>query len=96
MPGLCFTRAAEDDLLAIWVYIAGEDQNAATAVLRDIHTKCLFLAAHPKAGPARPDIAPQLRYGLAGRYLVLYREIEGGIEVVRVLHGARDLRALFS
>ena len=95
MPGLCFTRAAEDDLLAIWAYIADDDQDAATDVLRDIHGKCLFLAANPKAGPARPDIAPQLRYGLAGRYLVLFRETEGGIEVVRVLHGARDLRALF-
>ena len=78
-----------------WAYIADEDQDAATAVLRDIHGRCHFLVAHPKAGPARPDIAPQLRYGLAGRYLVLYRETEGGIEVVRVLHGARDLRALF-
>ena len=95
MSRLFFTRAAEDDLLDIWAYIAVEDRDAATSVLRSIHEKCRFLAANPKAGPARPDIAQEMRYGVAGRYLVLYREIEGGVEVVRVLHGARDWRVLF-
>ncbi|MBI4604738.1 MAG: type II toxin-antitoxin system RelE/ParE family toxin [Planctomycetes bacterium] len=28
------------------------------------------------------------------QHLVFYRPVEDGIEVVRVLHGARDLRAI--
>jgi toxin ParE1/3/4 len=31
-----------------------------------------------------------------GDYLIIYRPIEGGIEIVRVLHGRRDINALFS
>jgi toxin ParE1/3/4 len=31
-----------------------------------------------------------------GNYVVFYRPIENGIEVVRVLHGRRDIAALFS
>ena len=44
-----------------------------------------------RLGPARPDIAANLRYSIVGRYLILYREIRGGVEVVRVVHGARHL-----
>jgi plasmid stabilization system protein ParE len=42
---------------------------------------------------ARPDIAPNLRYLPVRRYLILYRETAGGIEIVRVVHGARDVPA---
>jgi plasmid stabilization system protein ParE len=30
------------------------------------------------------------------KYLVFYRPIEGGIEVLRVLHGARDIQGLLA
>jgi toxin ParE1/3/4 len=46
-------------------------------------------------GPARPDIAKELRYHPVGNYLLLYRIISGGIELVRLVHGARDLQSLF-
>jgi toxin ParE1/3/4 len=46
-------------------------------------------------GPARPDIARELRYHPVGNHLLLYRVIQGGIEIVRVVHGARHLQDLF-
>jgi len=30
------------------------------------------------------------------RYLILYREIADGVEIVRVVHGARDVQTLMS
>lgn len=42
-----------------------------------------------------PDIAKALRYHPVGNYLLLYRVIPNGIELVRVVHGARDLQQLF-
>lgn len=45
-------------------------------------------------GPARPDIAKEMRYHPVGSYLLLYRLIKNGVEIVRVVHGARDLLAL--
>jgi hypothetical protein len=44
-------------------------------------------------GPARPDIAKELRYHPVGNYLLLYRVIPNGIELVRVVHGARGRNA---
>ena len=88
-------RKAEDDLLDIWLYIAEDNTQAADRVLRSINEKCQLLSQNSKLGPARPDIAPEMRYFVVGSYLVLYREIAEGIEVVRVLHGARNLNALF-
>ena len=96
MPKVYFLRKAEDDLLGIWAYIAEDNQQAATSVLRSINEKCLLLAENSKLGPARPDIAPDMRYFVSGRHLILYREIQTGIEVVRVLHAARDIHGIFS
>ena len=52
------------------------------------------LSENPRLGPARPDLAADLRYFPVGRYVLLYREIPGGVEIVRCVHGARDLPGL--
>lgn len=95
MPTIKRTAQAEEDLIEIWVYIAQDNPAAADRLLDDIDAKCLLLADNPHLGAARPDIAPELRYFPVGSYLVLYREISQGIEVVRIAHGARRLDKLF-
>lgn len=89
------TVEAEDDLLSIWRYIAEDDPQAATRLLLSIDERCALLADNPQLGPARPDIAPDLRYFPFGNYLILYREVSNEVEIVRVLHGARDLGGIF-
>ena len=95
MSRIIRTAQAEEDLIEIWGYIAQDNPQAADKLLQDIDEKCALLAANPALGPERPDIAPQLRYFPVGRYLILYRTLDDGIEVVRVLHGARRLTGLF-
>ena len=92
-----FTRTAraEEDLIEIWNYIAQDSLAAADRVLDRIETVCERLADNPRMGPARPDLAQDLRYFVSGRYLVIYRETPGGVEIVRVVHGARQLPDLF-
>ena len=68
---------------------------AADRWLDTIEAKLSLIADNPLLGAARPDIAPELRYHAVGNYLLLYRSVSGGIEVVRVVHGARDLLNLF-
>jgi toxin ParE1/3/4 len=85
------TRIAEEDLIEIWIYIATENPEAADNLLDRIDAKCQMLAENPKLGQARPDISPELRYFPVGRYLILYREIQDGIELVRIIHGARHI-----
>jgi len=89
------TARAEDDLVDIWLYIAADNPHAAGRLLKEIDRKCFLLAANPLLARPRPDIAPELRYLPAGNYLFLYRAVSKGIEVVRVVHGARRLNGLF-
>jgi toxin ParE1/3/4 len=48
----------------------------------------------PKMGVARPEVRPELRLFVMGNYLIAYREIAGGGEIVRALHGARRWQEL--
>jgi toxin ParE1/3/4 len=95
VAALIRTARAEEDLIEIWSYIARDDPMAADRVLDRIDGVCLRLAENPYLGPARPDLARELRYFVTGSYLVLYRNIGNGVEIVRVIHGARDLPSLF-
>jgi toxin ParE1/3/4 len=45
-------------------------------------------------GRERNDIAPGLRSFPVGKYLIFYRLIDEGLEIVRVLHGARNIENL--
>ncbi len=42
----------------------------------------------------RPEVRPGLRTFASGSYLILYHEIQGGAEIVRVIHGARRWQEL--
>ncbi len=48
----------------------------------------------PKMGVARPEVRPGVRTFPHGNYLVVYREIDGGVDIVCVLHGARKWQEL--
>ncbi len=85
------TRRARQDLIDIWRHIAEENAVAADVMLDRIDERSSELLDHPELGPARDDIRPGLRHLVAGEYLILYRIIEDGVEIVRVLHGRRDL-----
>ncbi|MCB1581339.1 MAG: type II toxin-antitoxin system RelE/ParE family toxin [Alphaproteobacteria bacterium] len=89
------TRQADEDLIEIWVYIAQDNPLAADHWLDEIEDKFRLLSEQPRLGPARPDIAQGLRYFPVGNYLILYREMTEGVEIVRVVHGARRLSRLF-
>lgn len=95
MPMVQRTAEADEDLIGIWGYIATDNPKAADSLLDEIEDKFILLSEQPRLGPARPDIALELRYFPVGSYLIFYREIDNGIEVVRVVHGARRLTNLF-
>ena len=53
-----------------------------------------LLAQNPRVGMARDDIAEGVRHFPVGNYLILYRLLEDGVEIVRYAHGRRRLRDL--
>jgi toxin ParE1/3/4 len=85
---------AEADLLEIWLYVAQDSPRAADRLLDRIEVQCQLLADNPHLGRARPEIAPDPRAWVVGRYLILHRTQDHGIEVVRVMHGARDIEQI--
>lgn len=89
------TPRADQDLEELWFFIAQDDPAAADRWIDTLEEKIRLLADNPLMGPARPDIARELRYHPVGNHLLLYRVIQGSIEIVRVVHGARDLLDLF-
>lgn len=91
---LLHTQAAQDDLIDIWVSIAIDSAAAADRVLDEIAVKLDLLPDFPGMGVERNDIRAGLRMLVVRDYLVLYRLQPRHIEVVRVIHGRRDVGAL--
>lgn len=96
MPQIRWSARAPADLLDIWLGIAPHALDAADRVYDRIEARLRILETSVQAGPARPDIAPEARALVQGPYLILYRIVADGAQIVRVLHGARNIgRALF-
>jgi toxin ParE1/3/4 len=85
---------AETDLIEIWQFIARDDPQAADRQLDRIEAQCRLLVSNPRLGRLRPEIASDARAWVVGRYLILYRALEDGVEIVRVVHGARSMEQI--
>ena len=86
---------AQADLEEIWRYVARDNPRAADRLLAKFRDKFLLLAGQPEIGERREDLRPNLRAFTAGKYVIYFRPGKDAIEVVRVLHSARNVRALF-
>jgi toxin ParE1/3/4 len=101
-PTLVWTPQAREDLLEIYLTIGIDNATAAERIYSTIEEKVNLLASHPRLGVRRPEIAPTARMLVEGMYLLLYETHpntdEGPvdvIEIVRVMHGHRDLSRIF-
>ena len=88
-------EAAKSDLKEIWKYIALDSTERANGFLRTLNDKMEAKAKNPLMGRERDEVMPGLRSFPFGRYVIFYQPLQDGIDVVRVLHGARDLESLF-
>lgn len=87
--------AARDDLTEIVTYIARDRPGAAKRVLARLRTAMQRLAERPGMGHPREDLADEsLRFWPVYSYLIIYRPDTKPLEIVGVLHGARDVRAI--
>ncbi len=87
---------ARTDLEGIWNYIGIEKDNpeAAQRQIDEIFEKFTILANNPLIGQLRKDLCPDLRVFPAGQYVILDYSRDDGIDVIGVVHGARDLRGI--
>jgi len=90
----------EDELWGIWKFIAQDNPDAATLVIEAAHETFKSLAGTPGLGRPNRFRNPQLKgirsWRVAGfeNYLMFYRPVPGGIQVLHVYHAARDIETL--
>lgn len=81
------------DLAEIWAFIADDSETQADRFLATVDSKLKLLATQPHMGRLREDLMGGLRSFPVGRYVVFFMPLANGIEVVRVIHSARDIDA---
>lgn len=92
---LRFRPAAENDLIEIGDYIACDNPRAAAEFIATIREKCTALVETPNIGGKRPELSAGLRSIPVGHYVIFYRVLADAVEIVNVIHGARDIDSLF-
>ena len=97
MKPVRLTPKADSDIDACFAWIAKDNQAAALRFLDAIELTCDTLSRMPGIGSPRYTEIP-LVHGVRmlavedfENYLLLYLEHEDCIDVIRVLHGARDI-----
>lgn len=91
MNQLRIADRAQEDLLDIWLYVARDSLAAADKLLRRLETCFGRLLGHPKLGRRRPELRDKIRSLAVGSYVIFYRAMTAAVEIIRVLHGRRDL-----
>ncbi len=86
---------AEADILEIWGYIAEDSVVEADRWVDRLDEKFSLWASQPMMGRSRDELVPGIRSLVFGRYVVFFEPLPDGIDVVRVLHGSRDIDASF-
>jgi toxin ParE1/3/4 len=93
---LQFTDPAEADILQIGVYIANDSPMNASRFVENLYDRCELLTENPFSGRSRSDYGAGLRSIVFGRYVIFYRVLDDCLEIVRVIHGARDIPRLLN
>lgn len=100
MPSIAIKPAARTDIIGHYRYIAQNSPHNAERFIDSFRATLRTLADMPGIGRQWESVDRKLKNvrvwhvnGFAN-WLVFYRPTRGGIEVVRVLHGARDLPSI--
>lgn len=94
MKKVVTSAAARTDLVQIWLYVARDNEQAADRVLDKISEKFELLSELNELGTRCDELLPDLRFSTVFNYVIYYRPIEDGIEVLRVVHGAQSAKSV--
>jgi toxin ParE1/3/4 len=89
---------AEADLDDIWLYVAKRSgsMDVATRLIDAITSRFYLLSNFPYVGRARDeDFGAGMRSACVGEYVIVYCADGQEVLILRVVHGRRDLEALF-
>ena len=88
---MILSSQARNDLIGIFLYIAGDNVDSATNFIADFHSKIEWIAKTDFTGSPRDNISKGLRALPYRKRCIYYRSFQDKIVVVRVLHNAQDV-----
>jgi toxin ParE1/3/4 len=89
------TPQARNDLAAIWLWISQDDEERADDFVGQPEQACASLIPRPSRFPVALDLdGNPIRKRLYRRHFIFYRILPEEVEVVRIIHAARDWMAL--
>jgi|JI8StandDraft_1071087.scaffolds.fasta_scaffold127321_2 toxin ParE1/3/4 len=86
----------EGDLTAIGDYIAADNPRRALSFIREIQEQFGKIGQHPLLYQLRPEIGAGARLLAWGNYVILFQIVGESVRIERVIHGSRNLSALFA
>ena len=86
---------ASRDLTEIADYFTTTNLEAGERFFREFNHKCQQLVAFPNSGKSYAQIRADLRGLSLENYIIFYRILDDGIEILRVVSGRRNLPSLF-
>jgi toxin ParE1/3/4 len=96
MAHAIITPSAVRDLNEITDWLAEHDLGAALRFYDEVDRILRLLTSHPLLGELVEDLAPEMRRHSLWNYQLYYLPQDGKIELIRVLHGARDVSQQFN
>ncbi len=95
--GWVLRPAAEADLSDIWLQGASKwGGEQAERYTDGLFALLDLLVEFPEMASERAEFSPPVRIHPSGAHLVIYRQADQGIEVIRILHGHQNLNAYLS
>ena len=88
MPRILRTPASRSDYDEIWSYLAVHDLTAADRPVDQFDATLAVIAATPRIGRKVEELAPNFRSFPVGNYLIFYRPLEDGMQLIRFCTGA--------
>jgi toxin ParE1/3/4 len=96
-----YTPEARRDLkeIALWIGRRDRRPKVAAKIVREIKVRCddfaNAFAAGSDIGTPRPELGSGYRVFPHKRWVIIFRELAHGMEVMRIVDGARDFDRLF-
>jgi len=89
-----FRLRAIQDLAENGEWIAADNPDRAETFVEELEQRCLAIMAFPLSGRSRPDFGEGVRSIAYGDYLIFSLPRARNVDVLRIVHAARNLRRL--
>lgn len=89
---LFFTLLAEKDLEEIGDYIAIDNPRRAISFIAELRGQCRKICLNPEGYRNRTELSEKIRSCAFGKYVIFFEAEDQQITIIRILHGARDLK----